>query len=406
MFLASLGGFLEFYDFTIFGFYAVYFAEEIFPDHNRLSSLIDAYIIFALSFLIKPLGMIIFRHFSHQISAKSTLIITVIIMGICSLLMGVIPPFSSIGVAAGWLMMAFRLIQGMASGGEIYGIIRYINEYIPEEKTHHTISSLLLGAEFGGLFAIVINQVLNHHMLHSQIQIWGWRIPFIIGGIFSFSCYSFRHLFNRKPMPIKQRYKFDLVNTIQKYMPEIMVEASVIGMGSALWVNCIIYMPIMLYYQSQLSYYLISNIMLEASFISLAGSFMMGIVAWRVNPVTLLKITLITAIPTICLSYYLFSINSYIYIAVDILVTLHGIFARLLPMALMNKLFPTKERLGGVYLTINLSYTLFGVFSPLIILYIIYLTDSPFAVQASYLSLVSIFGLIGVCCLNKFRADS
>ena len=131
MLIASFGAFIEFYDFTIFGFYSIYFAGQIFPATDNLSSMITVYMVFALGFLCKPIGILLAEELIKKVSSTRILVNTVLIIGLCSFCMGLIPDYKSIGMYAGVLMVIFRMMQGLASGGEIRGMIRYINQNIP-----------------------------------------------------------------------------------------------------------------------------------------------------------------------------------------------------------------------------------------------------------------------------------
>ncbi len=404
MLIAAFGAFIEFYDFTIFGFYSIYFGQEIFPETDRLSSMMSVYIVFALGFLCKPIGLFIAQKLIDKTGAKRMLINTILIMGICSLSMGLIPGYTKIGITAGILMLVSRVIQGLASGGEIYGIIRYINQNMPSAKVHHTISGILLGTELGGLCAIVINQILNHSLHHNHILSIGWRIPFFIGGLLSLLFYLYRFYFyrthksNNIPIP-----PITIRSFVKQYSAQMLILGSVVAINSTLWVNCIIYMPIILHHEVEISYIQVSSIIFNATIYGILLSYLIAILCNKMNPLTLLKITLCLAIPGICYSYYVLEQRTHISIGADILIILHGILATLTPRVFINKIFPPQVRLSGIYLSVNLSYTLFGVCSPLIIICLTYLTHKYFIIQAGYASLVAIISLIGLAYFHKVK---
>lgn len=408
IFIASLGCFIEFYDFTIFGFYSIYFAPQIYPSDEKLTSMLFAYFVFAIGFLFKILGIILSERLNYKIPAKKMLITTILIMGIATFCSGFLPTYNTIGIYSGLLMVLLRILQGLASGGEIHSMIRHINESMPKRKIHFTISGVLLGAEFGGLTAIMLNQLLNLTLHHTSIILWGWKIPFIMGGIFSFLCYFFRFRFyktSRLPNSVNNT-NIKVLSLFKYYRLQMLVLASVIGITSTLWVNCIIYMPIILHFELNLSYQVASNILFHATIYSITISYLVGRLAKYLNPLYLLIISLFIGIPAILMSYHFLYLRMFIYLGVAILVTLHGVFTRLTPLVFVNKLFPAHLRLAGVYLSVNLSYTLFGVFSPLIIMSLIYLTHLYFITQAIYTVLVCIISIIGLSFFTKAKEQT
>ena len=402
MLIATFGAFIEFFDFTIFGFYSIYFGGEIFPERDSLLSMITVYLVFTLGFLCKPIGFIIAEKLINKINTKRILINTILIMGICSFIMGVIPSHHSIGIYAGILMILARMLQGLASGGEIRGMMRYINQNIPPNKLHHTVSSVLLGSELGGLAAIGINQILNHSMGHQYILSFGWRIPFFISGLLSILFYCYRFYFYRTHYtivtPISSKA---FINFIKQYRYRMLVLGSIVAINSTIWVTCIIYMPAILHHESELSYLNVSNIIFNATIYAILTSYLITTLAKKLDPFKLLRATLFLSIPAICLSHYFLLYKLHIELAVGILITLHCLLASFTPRVFRKHLFPAQFRLSGIYISVNLSYTLFGVLSPLIIISLTYLTHKYFIIHAVYASVIALISIIGLTSFRK-----
>ena len=183
--LSSLGGLLEFYDFTIYGLFAVYFAQQFFPSSNEFIAIIASYSIFVVGYIVRPLGGILFSHIGDEIGRKTVLIITMILMGVSSLGMGLLPTYAQIGLFAPALMLLFRLIQGLAIGGELPSMIVYVSESMPHKR------GFGLGGAFSGTVAglipgMLINLLIVHWLSVEQINSFGRRIPFLFGGLFCF----------------------------------------------------------------------------------------------------------------------------------------------------------------------------------------------------------------------------
>ena len=297
IFLASLGGGLEFFDFAIFGLYAIYFAPEIFPSPSRLSSIACVYLVFALSFLLKPIGVYLAHHVALRTNPKRVLIITILIIGLSSMAIGLVPPYAVIGAWAGFFMVLFRFIQGIAAGAEAQGMIKYINQNLSYSKAPFSISGILLGSELGGFTALLLNQILAHSMSHAQIVAWGWRIPFIIGGVLAILCYIFRYKFKitRHFEASDRYYQFHLFTVLRNYLPQVLVLASTAGLISSLWINCIVYMPVLLFHHLGLSYRTISSLLIYATIYSIFASYITGLIAKKITPLKLFKFCLFMA---------------------------------------------------------------------------------------------------------------
>ena len=175
-----IGNILEWYDFSLYGYFAPIIAILFFPTNNQFLSLLSTFGVFAIGFLMRPLGAIIFGFFGDKVGRKKTLAIAVILMAIPTTLIGLLPTHQQIGVFAGILLTACRLLQGLAVGGEFSGSIVYITEHAPQNRRglygswamFSAFTGLLLGSAVGALTTLLSADALNS---------WGWRIPFIMG---------------------------------------------------------------------------------------------------------------------------------------------------------------------------------------------------------------------------------
>lgn len=189
--LAALGGMLEFYDFIIYGIFSVYFAHQFFPGGNEIVSIIESYVVFILGYIARPIGGIIFSHVGDEHGRKKVLIITIILMGLSSLGIGLLPTYGQIGIFAPIGLLIFRLLQGFALGGELPSTYVYINESMPKKRgTGFGIT--MAGVNSGLLLGMIINHSLSLTLTAQQITDFGWRIPFIIGGVLCVLSYKIR----------------------------------------------------------------------------------------------------------------------------------------------------------------------------------------------------------------------
>ena len=405
IFLASLGGFLVFYDFVIFGLYALYFSPEIFPAQTKLESLVYVYIVFGIGFLLKPVGIFFSHLYLLKDNSNKTLMLPILFIGVSTIAMGLIPTHAVIGSLAGWLMLSLRLIQGIASGAEEQGTINYIHANLAPDKTPFSLNGIFLGAELGGFFALAMNQILAHSLSLNQILLWGWRIPFIIGGLLSVLCCYIRYkLKTVKYQYTRNRYaKYNLFIILRNYIAHILVFGSAAGLVSSLWINCIIYIPVVLYHKIDPSYRDISALILYSSIYAVVATYIINLITRKINPPKLLKVLLLLSIPSIIFSYHCLALKSDISLAVSILIIFSLLINRLVPMVFLPKLFPQQVRLAGVVIGVNTGYALFGIFSPLIIIGIIRLTDTYYIAISGYLIFVTMICMLGLIVFEKLK---
>ncbi len=187
--LTALGGALEFYDFTIYALFASYISQNFFTNTNTLIGLMNTFAVFALGYLARPIGGMVFGHLGDKFGRKSAFSLAVFMMATATLLMGCLPNYHSIGMAAPILLIFLRLIQGFSVGGEIPGAAVFTIEHVPQETRGFAIGvvfmCITLGNSLGALVGFILTSILNQ----DQMMSWGWRIPFIIGfglGIISY----------------------------------------------------------------------------------------------------------------------------------------------------------------------------------------------------------------------------
>jgi MFS family permease len=174
---SSIGTMFEWYDFYLYGSLAAIIAKQFFSALNPTSGYIVALMAFAAGFFVRPFGALLFGRLGDLIGRKYTFLITIIIMGSSTFLVGLIPNYASIGVAAPIILIALRLLQGLALGGEYGGAATYVAEHAPPGKRGFYTSFIQITATFG-LFLSLIVILLCRNALGKDFDEWGWRIPF------------------------------------------------------------------------------------------------------------------------------------------------------------------------------------------------------------------------------------
>lgn len=181
---ALVGASLEWYDFFLYGVVAgIVFNKLYFPTGDITVSTMLAYATFAVGFLTRPLGGVVFGHFGDKLGRKSMLIITLMIMGVATFLIGLIPTYDQIGIAAPLLLLLMRVMQGIGLGGEWGGAVLMAYEYAPKGKRGFYASLPQIGLAIGLCMASGVVALLSWALTDAQFMAWGWRIAFLLSGL-------------------------------------------------------------------------------------------------------------------------------------------------------------------------------------------------------------------------------
>jgi len=176
-----VGNILEWYDFAVFGYFAPIIGPLFFPSEDKLASIISAFGVFAAGYLMRPLGGLLFGSIGDRLGRKKALQLSIMMMGIPTVALGLLPTHASIGVLAAVMLVVLRLLQGISVGGELIGSISFVTEIAPAKKRGYygswTLFSAIAGILLGSMMATVMHLSLSESQLHS----WGWRVPFLAG---------------------------------------------------------------------------------------------------------------------------------------------------------------------------------------------------------------------------------
>jgi MFS family permease len=179
IFASSLGTVFEWYDFYLYGSLAAIISKQFFSGVNETTGFIFALLAFAAGFAVRPFGALLFGRLGDLVGRKYTFLITIVIMGLSTALVGLLPSYAQVGVTAPVVLIALRLLQGLALGGEYGGAATYVAEHAPHGKRGLYTSWIQTTATLG-LFLSLIVILLSRSLLGDQFDTWGWRIPFLI----------------------------------------------------------------------------------------------------------------------------------------------------------------------------------------------------------------------------------
>lgn len=175
---SSVGTLIEWYDFYIFGSLATIIATKFFPSGNQTLALLSTLATFAAGFVVRPFGALFFGRLGDLIGRKYTFLLTLVIMGLSTFLIGCIPSYESIGVMAPILVLVLRLLQGLALGGEYGGAATYVAEHSPAERRGFWTSWIQTTATIGLFVSLLVIISVKGSMDEKSFGEWGWRVPF------------------------------------------------------------------------------------------------------------------------------------------------------------------------------------------------------------------------------------
>jgi hypothetical protein len=179
IFASSLGTVFEWYDFYLYGSLAAVIAKQFFAGLDPTSAYIFALLAFAAGFLVRPFGAIFFGRLGDMIGRKYTFLVTILIMGASTFIVGLLPNYATIGAAAPIILILLRMLQGLALGGEYGGAATYVAEHAPHGKRGLYTSWIQTTATLG-LFLSLIVILVCREVTGAEFEIWGWRIPFLL----------------------------------------------------------------------------------------------------------------------------------------------------------------------------------------------------------------------------------
>jgi len=183
IFASSLGTIFEWYDFYLYAVLAPFFAALFFPPGNDTAALLSAFATYAAGFLVRPFGAIIFGRIGDLVGRKYTFLVTIVVMGSATFLVGVLPTFASVGWLAPILLVTLRLCQGLALGGEYGGAATYVAEHSRPGERGYATSFIQTTATLGLLLALIVIALCRGNIAPKDFTEWGWRIPFLVSVI-------------------------------------------------------------------------------------------------------------------------------------------------------------------------------------------------------------------------------
>jgi len=197
---SSAGTVIEWYDFYIFGSLAAVISGVFYPSTNSTVSLLKWLATFAAGFAVRPFGALFFGRIGDLTGRKYAFMITLLIMGVSTAAIGLLPGYGTLGILAPILLVTLRLLQGLALGGEYGGAAVYVAEHSPDNKRGYYTSFIQITATFGLFLSLIVILVTKHAMSDADFKAWGWRIPFLLSSVLVIVSYYIRSRMAESPL--------------------------------------------------------------------------------------------------------------------------------------------------------------------------------------------------------------
>jgi len=396
-----VGNVLEWYDFALYGFFAPVIAKLFFPSDNQITGLLATFGIFAVGFLMRPVGSVIFGILGDKLGRKKALEISVVMMAVPTTLIGVLPTYESVGILAPILLTIIRLIQGVSVGGEFTGSISYVVENAPHPPHRRgfysswTVFSLLGGILLGSAIASLVTNVFTDAQVHS----FGWRLPFFLGLVIGTIGLYLRQGLDESPAFKKmkeagQLAKTPITDAFKYHWKEILTVIGATCVGSVNFYMIFVYMTTYLSTETHLLLSTALDINTISMIVLMVITPFMGLLSDKIGR----KPVLITGCLIIAVfAYPLFIVLTKGHALYDLLSQM--VFAVGLAMvfgpfgAMMVELFPARIRMSAVSIGYNIGFAVFGGTAPFVATYLIDITGNKLS-PSYYLVLAALVSLI------------
>lgn len=404
VFATGIGNAMEWFDFALYSYLAVIISKNFFsPVQNDELKLIFTFATFAIAFLLRPVGGIVFGKIGDKLGRKVVLTFTIIMMAISTLIIGLLPTYDQIGVWAPILLLLARILQGFSVGGEYAGAMVYIAESSPDNKRIRLGSGLEIGTLSGYIVASILVTVLFWTLSDAQMNSWGWRIPFFLSApIGLIGLYLRTHL---EETPIfendiaDQKDQLSVIEIIKQYKKDILLCIVFVAFFNITNYVLLGYMPSYLDETVGISDRISTPITAVVLLIMVPFALTFGRLGDKIGNKKVISFGLILGILVSVVSFQFLNIGGlgFLFLGLLLLGIVLSVYEGIMPGSLPT-LFHTDIRYRTLSWTFNISVSLFGGTTPLVASWLVHVTGNNLA-PAFYLLGVSIIGLIVVLTL-------
>jgi metabolite-proton symporter len=280
---SSAGNLVEWYDFYVYSFTSLYFASEFFPGNDPTAQLLSAAAVFAVGFLMRPLGGWLFGRIADRRGRKTSLLLSVLIMCLGSLAIAVLPTHAAIGAAAPFLLLVIRMVQGLALGGEYGATATYMSEVSIAHRRGYYASFQYVTLIGGQLVALLVLVVLQQLLPEEAIREWAWRVPFAIGGVLAIVVIYLRSTLHETVAVHERPADAGTMRALMKHSRALLIVLGLTAGGSLLFYTFTTYMQKYLVNTAGMSAKTASLVMTAALFIYMVMQPVFGLLSDRIG---------------------------------------------------------------------------------------------------------------------------
>jgi MFS transporter, MHS family, proline/betaine transporter len=385
---ASIGNALEWYDFSVYAFFAIYISRTVFAGSDSASALINAFLVYGVAFVARPVGAVLLGAYGDRSGRRAALTLSLILMAGGSLCIAIAPPYALAGIGAPLLIVCGRLLQGLSAGGEIGGAVSFLVEHAPPERRGGYAAWLQSSMGVSNILGALTGATLSALLTPDQLAAWGWRIPFILGLSVAPVGLWLRASLEETPAfeaARRERASTGLLTSLRDVFAEQPKALCIAAGVSIVWViavyTLILYLPT--YVQRSLGFS-----PSQAFTASIVGNVVMAlgcIAAGRISDVIgrLLTVrigTLLLLVATYPVLTWVVTTHTVtaLFIGQTVFCGIVSVFTGSVP-AVLASLFPPRLRSTGVSLTYNFAAVVFGGFAPAVLTFLTERTHSIMA---------------------------
>lgn len=403
-----VGNGLEWYDYALYGTFTALISKHFFPAGNDTVALIATFGIFAIGFLMRPIGAMFFGAIGDKLGRKNALALSIMMMAFPTACIGLLPTYTSIGIWAPILLTVIRLVQGMAVGGEFGGSIVYLVEHAEPHNRNYIGSLSMLSMLIGLLSGALMATALATFMSPEDFDSYGWRIPFILGFFIGVIGLYIRRRLDESPAFIEAQAAGHISETPIKEAFQHNGKEILLGIGAYLAVTIPFYIQTVFmqsfvvkslgFSQAQALWLFTLSLITMMIITPISARF-----ADNNDRESLLKKTLVAyvlfAVPYVMLLDYksfLFALISQVTFSLIL-----GAYIAPIP-TMVVELFPTKTRYTGMSLACNLAAAIFGGTAPIVVTNLITLTNSHLPI-AFYIVFAAVISFAAITVIKRRR---
>ncbi|EPH0092454.1 MFS transporter [Pluralibacter gergoviae] len=398
---AAVGNFVEWFDFAVYGFLATVIAAQFFSQSLPQAALLQTFAVFAVAFALRPLGGVVFGMLGDKFGRKRILSVTVLLMAASTTVIGLLPDYHQIGVAAPLLLTLARCVQGFSAGGEYAGACAYVMEHSPDNSRAWYGSFLPVSTFTAFAAAAVMVFGLDAALSPAQMGLWGWRIPFLVAAPLGLIGVYLRLRMEETPAFRAALAESDGVphapfaETVRQQGGNILRLGAFIALTALSFYMFTTFFSTFL--QTEAGFSRASALLVSTVALLFAAALCppAGLLCDRIGRRKTMALTALWAIVSVYPAWRLAgSGHLWAAIAGDLMLAVGAVLSGVVTATLLSEVFPTRARYTASAITYNVAYTIFGGTAPLVATWLIGYTGSSVS-PAWYLGAVAIMALIG-----------